>query len=235
MNWKIVPFLFSFMIFLRKRKAPSQKCDGPELWAMWARQCLRPGCCLIQPPRPPGRQSAGCSKSWKRAPKPPLSLAVSCVPHAEQPNHHRLRTELEYKCAVYQNKTGSERTRLLCLTAASLPPRSAVKHRCELCPENIKVMDIELRLIFTNRRGRGETKGGRVRRLKIHYMRRERGAQMERMHEERQKQKGAERYKENNPRRKTSFTPISIFFSSANFVVVSRWVWKSVELFHREG
>lgn len=50
---------------------------------------------------------------------------------------------------------------------------------------------------------------------------------MERMQEERQKQKGAERYKENNPRRKTSFTPIFFFFffPSANFVVVSRRLW----------
>lgn len=49
---------------------------------------------------------------------------------------------------------------------------------------------------------------------------------MERMQEERQKQKGAERYKENNPRRKTSFTPIFFFFfPSANFVVVSRQLW----------
>lgn len=55
------------------------------------------------------------------------------------------------------------------MTAAWLPPRSAVKHRGELCPENIKVMDIELWLIFTNRRGGGETKRGIVRRLKIHY------------------------------------------------------------------
>lgn len=101
----------------------------------------------------------------------PLPLAVSCVPHAQQPNHHQLRTEPEYKCAVYQNKTGSERTRRLCVTAASLPPRSAAKHRCELCPENIKVMDIELWLISTNRRGRGEAKRGIVRKLKIHYVR----------------------------------------------------------------
>lgn len=195
---------FIVLYDLRKRKALSHKCDGPELCA---RQRLRPGCCLIQPPRPPARQSASCSKSWKRAPKPP-----PCVLPAEQANQHQLSTEPEYKCAVYQNKTGSERTGLLCVTAASLPPRSAANHRCELWPENIKVMDIEPWLIFTNRRGRGETKRGIVRRLKIHYMRRERGAQMERMQEERQKQIGAESYKENDPQRKTSFTPLHLFF-----------------------
>lgn len=59
-------------------------------------------------------------------------------------------------------------------------------------------MDIELWLIFTNRRGRGETKRGIVRLLKIHYMRKERKAQMERKARERQRQKGAERYKEKN-------------------------------------
>lgn len=96
-----------------------------------------------------------------------------CAAH-EQPDHRRLRTQPEYKCAVYQNKTGSERTRRLCVTAASLPPRGATKHRWESCPENIKVMDIELWLIFTNRRGRGETKRGVARLLKMHYTRRER-------------------------------------------------------------
>lgn len=165
-----------------------------------ARQRLRPVCCLIPPQHPPGRRSPGCSRSRKRAPNTPPPHPVP-VPHTEQPDHRRLRTQPEYKCAVYQNKTGSERTRVLCVTAASLLPRGAAKHRCELCPQNIKVMDIELWLIFTNRRGRGETKRGVVRLLKIHYTRRERKAQMERRKEretERQRQKGAESYKEKN-------------------------------------
>lgn len=188
-----------------------------------ARQRLRPVCCLIQPQHPPGRRSPGCSRSQKRAPTtpPPIrSLAVSCVPHTEQPDHRRLRTQPEYKCAVYQNKTGSERTRVLCVTAASPPPRRATKHRCELCPENIKVMDIELWLIFTNRRGRGETKRGAVRLLKIHYTRRERKAQMERRKERETGRKERRDTKRKISRRKTSFTPISLF--SANFVAVSR-------------
>lgn len=112
----------------------------------------------------------------------PVPGCLVCAAH-KQPDHRRLRTQPEYKCAVYQNKTGSERTRLLCVTAASLPPCGATKRRCELCPENIKVMDIELWLIFTNRRGRGETKRGVVRLLKIHYTGRERKAQMERRKE----------------------------------------------------
>lgn len=40
----------------------------------------------------------------------PFFLAVASVPHTEQPNHHQLKTEPQNKCAVYQNKTGSERT-----------------------------------------------------------------------------------------------------------------------------
>lgn len=211
------------MIFLRKRKAQSQKCDGPELCAMWVRQLFFPATTSSR--ETVCRLLKVLETGTKTAPFPWLSRVCRTW---SSPNH-RLRTEAEYKCAVYQNKTGSERTRLLCVTAALLPPRSTVKHHCELCPENIKVMDIELWLIFTNRRGRGETKRGIVRRVKIHYMKRERGAQMERMQEERQKQKGVERYKENNPRRKTSYTPISVSFSSANFVAVSRWVWKWVE------
>lgn len=109
---------------------------------------------------------------------------------------------------------------MLCVTAASPPPRRATKHRCELCPENIKVMDIELWLIFTNRRGRGETKRGAVRLLKIHYTRRERKAQMERRKERETGRKERRDTKRKISRRKTSFTPISLF--SANFVAVSR-------------
>lgn len=55
-------------------------------------------------------------------------------------------------------------------------------------------MDIELWLICTNRRGRGETKRGIVRLLKIHYMRG--GEKSTDGEKERQRQKGAERYKE---------------------------------------
>lgn len=85
-------------------------------------------------------------------------------------------------------------------------------------------MDIELWLIFTNRRGRGETKRGIVRLLKIHYMRRERKAQMERRREGDKGRKERRDTKRRISRRKTSFTPISIFYFlfSANFVAVSR-------------
>lgn len=123
MNWKTLPFSFSLMIFLRKGKAPSQKRDGPELWAMWARQRLRPGCCLIQSPRPPGRQSAGCSKSCKQAPKlAPFPGCLVCAAHgAAQSSLTKDSTRIQGCCLSKQDRVREDTTALRdwCLTPAT--------------------------------------------------------------------------------------------------------------------
>lgn len=119
--------LYSHLQFSwEKRKAPSQKRDGPKLWAMWAmwaRQRLRPGCCLIQPPRPPGRQSAGCSKSWKRAPKPPPSpgCLVCAARAAAQSSPAKDWTGIQVRCLSKQDRVREDTTALrdCCLAPAT--------------------------------------------------------------------------------------------------------------------
>lgn len=88
---------------------------------MWAQQRLRPGCCLIQPPRPPGRESAG--RSWKRAPKPPPSPGcLVCAAHgAAQSSPTKDWTRIQVCCLSKQDRVREDTTALrdCCLALAT--------------------------------------------------------------------------------------------------------------------